>query len=941
MGHPIFLSIYDAALKSAASLKSERLNNCVLFIKKKGCEFVFIKRLKLVNFIGIKSGTGQDEIEIFFPKNNKPITMLAGGNGSGKSTILSMLTPFKESFDDRKNLILDGKEGIKEIDIEHDGHEYKIKHVYGKTTSSFISEDGIELNENGGVRTCKEIIMQKLKVNDDYFKIAKIGSNLDTFINFTTSQRKLYISSFVEAVQKYLDAFDIVNKKAKDNDNQIKQISEDLKKMDDSATLAQKISENEATLAALDDEILKSNQEVAKLDVQIENLSKTMSGINYLSQKELLKLKEDSLKKNNIINEKFNRLYSKVTIDDCDKTITELESDLTDLKTKLSVSETSVESLTKQITSCDNDILKMKNQLIGKKAINLQNIQVQIDSLKAKKSDLRKKINGTGVSIASIIESEINTASGYLSSFKNLFNTLFAYYVELNDDSLIQGTPNINIFFKPDFSSVFNTQANNTKSILSGLRDKLEKKNNEYSTKTANIKKLDILNKRPLACKIDDCPFIADALKYSNLPEEMASLEKEIETIKKSISNDETRIEKLSDIQVMYSDISKVFLAINSSSNFIYQEFRTRYGKISEFMKKPINDAKSIYSKYVEEIEDDILTINSLNETDSMLKEYTSQLTTGIEFEKTRLYFENMISATSEKKLTLENEKQELISSKNKLADEISGKTEKLNDFKDYKNSLVDADNLEKDVSDIQNTLSVYETASKEKNTKISEKSEITSKINKLKADRDIVTNNITQFKATEITISKLSENLKQIEKDFNKISLVKKALDPKSGIPLVFIKSYLGGTELITNELLNIAYNGKFEIKFVPSAKDFMIQVRSGDNIIEDIKLASQGEISMTTISISLALIERSLGEYNIMYLDEIDGPLDKNNRESFINILNKQIQKLGIEQIFIISHNNAFENCSMNLILLSGNSVDKDNEMFMANKEILFEVQ
>jgi DNA repair exonuclease SbcCD ATPase subunit len=50
---------------------------------------------------------------------------------------------------------------------------------------------------------------------------------------------------------------------------------------------------------------------------------------------------------------------------------------------------------------------------------------------------------------------------------------------------------------------------------------------------------------------------------------------------------------------------------------------------------------------------------------------------------------------------------------------------------------------------------------------------------------------------------------------------------------------------------------------------------------------MASQGEIAITTISLSLALIEQSIGAYNILCLDEIDGPLDGDNRNNFINII------------------------------------------------------
>ena len=120
---------------------------------------------------------------------------------------------------------------------------------------------------------------------------------------------------------------------------------------------------------------------------------------------------------------------------------------------------------------------------------------------------------------------------------------------------------------------------------------------------------------------------------------------------------------------------------------------------------------------------------------------------------------------------------------------------------------------------------------------------------------------------------------------------------------------------------------------------KEFAIQVISKDNTKADIKLASQGEVSITTLSISLALIEQSIGAYNILCLDEIDGPLDNSNRSKFIDILNSQSEKLGIEQAFVISHKNAFDTAAMDLILLKGNAVDKENPVFMENKTIIYE--
>ena len=189
----------------------------------------------------------------------------------------------------------------------------------------------------------------------------------------------------------------------------------------------------------------------------------------------------------------------------------------------------------------------------------------------------------------------------------------------------------------------------------------------------------------------------------------------------------------------------------------------------------------------------------------------------------------------------------------------------------------------------------------------------------------------ITQQEIDLARLKELNKQIKELNKSYANLKLVKDALDPKSGIPLVFIQAYLGKTELIANELLNLAFNGEFEIHFHSSAKDFFIEVRTGENYKADIKLASQGEIALTTISISLALIEQSIGNFNILSLDEIDASLDSNNREAFISILNSQINKLGIEQVFIISHNNAFDSVPMNIIALHGSEEKTMNTNFM----------
>jgi len=79
---------------------------------------------------------------------------------------------------------------------------------------------------------------------------------------------------------------------------------------------------------------------------------------------------------------------------------------------------------------------------------------------------------------------------------------------------------------------------------------------------------------------------------------------------------------------------------------------------------------------------------------------------------------------------------------------------------------------------------------------------------------------------------------------------------------------------------------------------------------------------------------------KYNIFLLDELDGALDATNRRCFIDMVQSQMKVLNSEQVFIISHNNEFENIPIDMILLKDNGIDTNNKDFMTNKTVLFKV-
>jgi predicted ATP-binding protein involved in virulence len=98
-----------------------------------------IERLVLKNFSAVKNAMKANEVAIDFTSSKNNICLIIGPNGSGKTTILSMLHPFSDlgNLDVRNtnNLILDKKDGYKEIIIRKNEDLYTIKHFYTYHTS--------------------------------------------------------------------------------------------------------------------------------------------------------------------------------------------------------------------------------------------------------------------------------------------------------------------------------------------------------------------------------------------------------------------------------------------------------------------------------------------------------------------------------------------------------------------------------------------------------------------------------------------------------------------------------------------------------------------------------------------------------------------------------------------------------------------------------------
>ena len=171
-----------------------------------------ITYLKLENFVNVKAGMKKTKVEIDFSKSKNNLILLCGPNGSGKTSLLSEMHPFANSgnMDVRgeTNLIIEGKDGYKEVHIIDGDDKYIIKHHYlfskkTKSVKSFLCKNGTELNPNGNVKSFKEAVSEHLGIDHELLKLMRLGSNVTSLINMKSTNRKNFATKLFSDIEVY------------------------------------------------------------------------------------------------------------------------------------------------------------------------------------------------------------------------------------------------------------------------------------------------------------------------------------------------------------------------------------------------------------------------------------------------------------------------------------------------------------------------------------------------------------------------------------------------------------------------------------------------------------------------------------------------------------------------------------------------------------------
>jgi hypothetical protein len=133
-----------------------------------------------------------------------------------------------------------------------------------------------------------------------------------------------------------------------------------------------------------------------------------------------------------------------------------------------------------------------------------------------------------------------------------------------------------------------------------------------------------------------------------------------------------------------------------------------------------------------------------------------------------------------------------------------------------------------------------------------------------------------------------------------------------------VHLKLYCRALCTIANDIIKDLYTGDFYLKeFDVREGVFNIPYYTKGFKVKDIRNGSQAEVSVAKLAISFAILSQFMTKYNIVLLDEIDGPMHRVNKERFFSALEGQLERLHCEQAFIITQSAMFNDYPVNLIV------------------------
>lgn len=872
-------------------------------------------KAKIKGLIGLSRGSNIKEIDIDFTKCKNNITLIMGGNGSGKSTLLSVLHPLP----DPPSMFIEKEEGYEKFSYISNNTIYNIliqypvnRHGERTTTKAYLQKvvNGVpsELNPNGNVTSYKDCIYSEFKLDSNFEALTRLSLEDKGIVSKTPAERTKFVASILRDTDAYTNIYKALNKRSSVFKSMMNNLISKIGSIGSEENLEHTLNSMNMRIDALSnsrDLLLKKLSSAESMMQQLDMGGEIQTKYNELYSK--LQSVNTQLETIDFFIEKYMvepyEVYIK-TYEVSSNSHIILEREVASLQSRIDSEKDSLQTLlrekeedSKTLTIKINKVESLRSQY---------NFEEMFKLLKATKDRIKQFIamlNELGLTEETTLTkdefilglSTLKDIKGQIDSFRSIgydsqINDAIEYI--LNSDSPMRELTSLN-----DKHCSLNDSIATTKELISYNKGLLDR----------SI----ILSQRPDKCKIDDCPFIEDALlAIKEDPEnQLQELEESLQLAYQDITKISEREKYLNDILAITQSLNIILRMINNNRFILDKLPNGRIFTDTEFFLEqlrngsPFNEIHDLYN-YIDQAnlfeqyrkdKEDLVRLESEYEIYKNRSSIIDEISADIEDLQKGLF--SMVEKVEQINSSIFRMEKELQNKQLLLQIVIGVKTK----YEQKKSLLEEKNFLEDSIHSMYNNMQAIEQSAKDINDLNSQLLNVDNELKPIREERETIKFSLAKLK-------EYNDELAIFTAKYNKVEVIKRYSNPsKEGIQKLFVDIYMGQTLSIANKLLSMFFGGKLKLlKYDISDNQFRIPCASEESslINDDVSSCSGGEKSMLAMILSFALLQQSSTLYNILRLDEIDGTLDQSNRAMFVEVLSIIIEELHMDNCFMISH-------------------------------------
>lgn len=881
--------------------------------------------MKAVNLCGFKSGLSRKVFEIDLSEsieNGADIWAVSGSNASGKSTFLSLIHPTVYPTNGRRKFVIDGKEGlVVRKYIDNDGTIITSKCIYkpkkdsGHTPSCFLSIkkpgcDEIEMNPNGNIASYEELLYTYFGITKDFITYATYSNEVASIVRMSDTERKNSVGTLIPNTKRFQLGYDIVNGKYRDLRTIIRNLSQKILALRDEDSLVADYDRLTSELKNITEEREEKIRKLSKLEGRLKEITggDDLDKLNNQYSELLMRDASQSKELYSTMSE-IHGYYKILGIKPVSKdsimcpelasmgsTILELERKAAFSRSQLLNYSERKSQLQDELGQIDQELMEIESSLYS---IQTQDIAELMETKKEYKNRLREmRYTKNPDAYENMSYDEIVAFSRTMVMIDQMIHALYDEYGQLVTE----------YFNASDWSAYVDKGVADVNTLHVTIATRSTKKDQLYRSliEKQQYKQIaSVLSQRPKSCNIDTCPFIAQALKYQNIAEEIADLAQEykdisveLEDLDKQIRSCESRVTIHEDAQKLVQflkdnfSLMKKYLDLDSLDTFYKAIANGTWDKYLDMIR--IKDLTAILSEKSLYLEIKNIRLPEIDHAIEMAKVYGTN----------RDLLESQAAHKREHRVDIVAKLDELdmhigIHKKQRHRYEVRLGNWKMveqlvNRYRSIASSHIADQEAIKEQADKIKMINEMVQKGKELDDKIRQLDDMirerTPMRERVKLDLDAV---------RRIKIEQL-----EVERNFTVIDVVRSIMSPGKGIRKELINLYMYEIYQITNQLLLNTFDGKLYLKeFLITDKEFIIPYVYNGTESPDISFASSAQQATITSALSLAILSKLIDKYGVYTPDELDNTLAPTVRDSYIDVLLKHARYVGLTQIILIT--------------------------------------